>query len=322
MVHRPPSTRALATAASLALAAGLIVGAAPPAAAQQTIGYPEFTGGDAVPDEPVPYTVDGMMPAMYGAEAGGTDFWMDRLLAREGADPAGDAWLMTRGRALLMRVHDPDVIGFGGQLAYYDPFFDRASNTDGFTIDIGDGDFTEVAAERRQTPSHWTSVHEGGDLTAEVQKFITDNNVAVANVTVTNNGAAATVPVRVDSDFAWQASGEELTGVLDVRNSRGERLTTVFPRLSGTGLAPEDGSLTGELELAQGEVGHLQSPARHDRHRDSRPRPPSTRPTATRPPRPRSPPTCRPTTSGGPTTSPTSTSPTRPTRSSSTTAGG
>ncbi len=253
MVHRPPSTRALATAASLALAAGLIVGAAPPAAAQQTIGYPEFTGGDAVPDEPVPYTVDGMMPAMFEAEAGGNDFWMDRLLAREGADPAGDEWLMTRGRALLMRVHDPDVIGFGGQLAYYDPFFDRASNTDGFTIDIGDGDFTEVAAERRQTPSHWTSVHEGGDLTAEVQKFITDNNVAVANVTVTNDGAAATVPVRVDSDFAWQASGEELTGVLEVQNSRGERLTTVFPRLSGTGLAPEDGGLTGELELAQGE---------------------------------------------------------------------
>jgi hypothetical protein len=253
MVHRPTSTRLLATAASLALAAGLVVGVAGPAAAEQTIGYPEFTGGDAVPPEPVPYDVTGMMPAMYEAEAGGTDFWMDRLLAREGADPAGDQWLMTRGRALLMRVHDPDVIGFGGQLAYYDPYFDRAANTDGFTIDIGGVDFTEVVAERRQTPSHWTSVHEGGDLTAEVQKFITDGNVAVANVTVTNDGADATVPVRVDSDFAWQASGDELTGVLDVQNSRGERLTTVFPRLSGTGLAPSEGALTGDLELAQGE---------------------------------------------------------------------
>ncbi|MFC3495568.1 galactose-binding domain-containing protein [Glycomyces rhizosphaerae] len=253
MVHRPTSTRLLATAASAALAAGLVVGAAGPAAAQQTIGYPEFTGGDAVPDEPVPYDVGGMMPAMFEAEADGTDFWMDRLLAREGDDPAGDQWLMTRGRALLMRVHDPEVIGFGGELAYYDPFFDRASNTDGFTIDIGDGEFTEVADRRRQTPSHWTSVHEGGDLTAEVQKFITDDNVAVANVTVENDGPAAAVPIRVDSDFAWQASGDELTGVLDVQNSRGERLTTVFPRLSGSGLAPEDGGLTGELELAQGE---------------------------------------------------------------------
>jgi len=254
MSQRPPSTRLLSAALALTagLAGALTIGDGP-AAAQQTIGYPEFTGGDAVPPEPVPYDVDGMMPAMFEAEADGTDFWMDRLLAREGADPAGDQWLMTRGRALLMRVHDPDVIGFGGQFAYYDPYFDRASNTDGFTVDIGDGGFTEVVDERRQTPSHWTSVHESGDLTVEVQKFITDNNVAVANLTVHNAGSDATVPLRVDSDFAWSADGDELTGVLDAQNSRGERLTTVFPRLSGTGLTPEDGALTGELELAQGE---------------------------------------------------------------------
>ncbi|MEU6247771.1 Ig-like domain-containing protein [Glycomyces sp. NPDC047010] len=255
MQLRPPSTL-FATAAAAALTAGLLVVGASPAAAQQTIGYPEFTGGDAVPDEPVPYDVDGMMAAMYEEElqgGDGTDFWMDRLLAREGADPAGDQWLMTRGRALLMRVHDPDVIGFGGQFAYYDPTYDRASNTDGFTVDIGDGDFTEDVAQRRQTPSHWTSVHENGTLTAQVQKFITQNNTAVANITVTNGGSATTVPISVESDFAWTADGDELTGVLDVQNSRLERLTTVFPRLSGTGLAPDDGALTGELELAQGE---------------------------------------------------------------------
>lgn len=251
MAYRPTSIRVLATAAltASALAAGLLAGA--PAGAQQTIGYPEFTG-DAVPPEPVPFTIGGMMPAMFAAEADGADFWMDRLLAREGADPAGDQWLMTRGRALLMRVHDPDVIGFGGQIAYYDPYFDRASGTDGFTIDIGGADFTEITASRRQTPSHWTSVHEGANLTAEVAKFITDANVAVAVVTVTNDGPAAAIPIRVESDLAWQASGDELTGVLDVQNSRAERLTTVFPRLSGTGLAPADGALTGELDLASG----------------------------------------------------------------------
>jgi hypothetical protein len=256
MQQRPPSTRLLATAAATALGAGLLVIGAGTAQAQQTIGYPEFTGGDAVPDEPVPFDLDGMMPAMYEEEldgGAGTDFWMDRLLAREGADPAGDQWLMTRGRALLMRVHDPDVIGFGGQFAYYDPTFDRASNTDGFTIDIGEGGFTEDVDARRQTPSHWTSVHDNGTLTAEVQKFITHNNTAVANVTVTNHGTAAAVPLRVESDFAWTADGDELTGVLDVQNSRRERLTTVFPRLSGTGLTPAEGALTGELELAQGE---------------------------------------------------------------------
>ncbi|WP_211234841.1 MGH1-like glycoside hydrolase domain-containing protein [Glycomyces arizonensis] len=247
-----------------ALRLGALAGAAPvvaaavgtgsrPALAQQTIGYPTFTGGDPVPPEPASFTVDGMMPAMYEAEAEGTDFWMDRLLAREGVDPAGDQWLMTRGRALLMRVHDPDVIGFGGQLAYYDPFFDRTSNTDGFTVGIGQSGFSEVVNRRRQMPSHWTSVHNGGNLTVEVQKFITHNNVAVANLTITNNGGGTTVPIRVDSDFAWQADGEELTGVLDVQNSRGERLTTVFPRLSGTGLTPSGGALTGELALGSGE---------------------------------------------------------------------
>ena len=29
-----------------------------------------------------------MMQAIYDAESGGTDFWMDRLLARPGNDPA------------------------------------------------------------------------------------------------------------------------------------------------------------------------------------------------------------------------------------------
>ncbi|THV36989.1 Ig-like domain-containing protein [Glycomyces buryatensis] len=254
MAQRHPSTTLLATATTLVLTVGFVAAAAP-ASAEQTIGYPVFTGGDAVPDEPVEYTTDAMLPAMFEAEAeaDGTDFWMDRLLAREGADPAGDEWLMTRGRALLMRVHDPDVIGFGGQFAYYDPYFDRTSNADGFTVDFGDTEFTEVVDERVQTPSHWSSVHESGDLRATVEKFITDNNVAVANVTVSNAGDAATLPITVESDFAWQAEGDELTGVLDAQNSQGERLTTVFPRLSGTGLAPEGAALTGEIELAQGE---------------------------------------------------------------------
>ncbi|CAM5617279.1 F5/8 type C domain-containing protein OS=Streptomyces violarus OX=67380 GN=FHS41_005252 PE=4 SV=1 [Streptomyces violarus] len=36
-----------------------------------------------------------MMRAIYDAESSGTDFWMDRLLARSGNDPAGP-WLMSR----------------------------------------------------------------------------------------------------------------------------------------------------------------------------------------------------------------------------------
>ena len=76
------------------------VGAAPAAADNDGIGYPEFAGApDPVPAEPVRHRTRGMMRAIHQAERGGTDFRMDRLLARRGADPAGD-WLLTRGRAL------------------------------------------------------------------------------------------------------------------------------------------------------------------------------------------------------------------------------
>ena len=76
---------------ALALALVLVTMAIPaPAAAQQTIGYPTFAG-PANPPEPAAFTSRGMMQAMYQADlanGAGTDFWMDRLLARRGADPA------------------------------------------------------------------------------------------------------------------------------------------------------------------------------------------------------------------------------------------
>ena len=60
-----------------------------PAQAAQTIGFPTFTG-PAVPAPPVGFSTGNTMQAIYDAESGGTDFWMDRLLARPGNDPAGD----------------------------------------------------------------------------------------------------------------------------------------------------------------------------------------------------------------------------------------
>jgi len=254
MAHHP-LTAPLALALAASVAAGVLIAAPSAARADQPIGYPVFTGpADPVPDEPAPYTPDGMMRAMYEAEAGGTDFWMDRLLARVGADPSGDQWLMTRGRAALMRTHDPSVLGFGGDFAYYDPTFDRFSNQDGYAITVDGLDFTETVAARRQTPSHWASTHTAPGATATVRKFIADENVAVTNLTLANTGAQSrTFALTVTSAFAWQAEGAELTGVLDAVNSRKQPLTTVFPRLSGTGLSPEDGRLTGSVTLAPGE---------------------------------------------------------------------
>ena len=110
------------------------VAAAPAGADNDAIGYPVFAGSaDPVPDEPVRHRTRGMMRAIYEAERHGTDFWMDRLLARRGDDPAGD-WLLTRGRALFMKEHDPETIGFGGQVAYWESI----DNRDAYEIELGD----------------------------------------------------------------------------------------------------------------------------------------------------------------------------------------
>lgn len=241
----------------LAAVIATALASAPPAGAQEAIGFPVFTG-PALPAEPVAYRPDGMMRAMYERERQGTDFWMDRLLARSGPDPAG-SWLMTRGRALYLRQHSNAVIGFGGRLAYYNEFFAGMANQPGYAVTIGAGGFAEVPARRLQTPSYWSGVYLNAALNvrAEVRKFITQQNVAVTNVAITNDGATAqTLPLTVDSPFARTADGDELTGVHDVLNSRGERLTTVFPRLSGSSdraaLAPSDGRLAGSVTLDPG----------------------------------------------------------------------
>src|SRR3954451_21503867 len=74
--------RTLAVASTAVLAAS-ILSAAPPASAAQTIGLPTFTG-PAIPQPPVGYNTGSMMQSIYDSESGGTDFWMDRLLARPG----------------------------------------------------------------------------------------------------------------------------------------------------------------------------------------------------------------------------------------------
>ncbi len=62
------------------------------------------------------------------------------------------------------------------------------------------------------------------------------------------------MPLTVASPFARTATGGELTSVHGVLNSRGERLTTVFPRLSGQGLAPSGGRLTGSVSVPSGQT--------------------------------------------------------------------
>ena len=159
--------RALALTFATVLTASLAFASTPPASAAQTIGFPTFSG-PAVPQPPVGYSTGNMMQAIYNAESGGTDFWIDRLLARTGIDPsdADGGILMSRGRALFMKMHTPGTLGFAGQVAY----IESISNNNAFAVAVTPGTFTEQASQRRQTPSHWRSVHTCGSITVDPEQ--------------------------------------------------------------------------------------------------------------------------------------------------------
>jgi mannosylglycerate hydrolase MGH1-like protein len=242
MPHKPRwMAFALTTVVTGSTAA--IVLAAGPADAAQTIGYPTFSGS-SIPAPPVALSTGDTMKAIYDAEAGGTDFWMDRLLSRTGNDPAG-TWLMSRGRAVFMKTHTPATLGFGGQVAYWESISDQAA----FTVTAGSGTWSEQVASRYQAPSHWKSTHTNGSLRLLQTKFITENNVAVDNLTFTNTGSAAqTIALRVTSPYATTVSGNELTGSRSVKNN----LTTIYPRLSGDEFTASGGALTRNVTIAAG----------------------------------------------------------------------
>jgi hypothetical protein len=234
----------LAAGTVAVLAAALL---ASPASAAQTIGLPTFSGS-AVPQPPVGYTTGNMMRAIYDAESSGTDFWVDRLLSRSGSDPsdADGGILMTRGRGAFMKIHTPSVIGFGGRVAY----FESISDQNAYSVAITPGTFTEQVAQRWQAPSHWRSVHTSGTVRVNQTKFITDNNVLVTNLSITNTGSASTtLQLRATSPYATTASGSELTGQRAAYNS----LTTLFPRLGGdSGFSVASGGLNRSVTVGAG----------------------------------------------------------------------
>ncbi|MEU5645376.1 discoidin domain-containing protein [Streptomyces milbemycinicus] len=228
---------------ALALIIASVCSATTPAAADQTIGFPTFSG-PAIPAPPVAYTTGDMMKSIYDAESSGTDFWMDRLLARTGNDPAG-SWLMSRGRAVFMKTHDPAVLGFGGHVAYWESISDKNA----YSIAISPGTFTEQVSQRKQMPSHWKSVHTSGSITVDQTKFITDNNVAVTNLSIKNNGSSSTtLQLRATSPYATSGTGSELTGQVNAYNN----LTTIRPRLTGDGFTANSGGLNRSVTIAAG----------------------------------------------------------------------
>ncbi|GGK61464.1 carbohydrate-binding protein [Streptomyces flaveus] len=254
--HRPHSRLRqrgrgfLAGALTLALALVATSAAVVPAHADNdAIGYPVFSGAESpVPELPAGFTVNETMRAQYRADlrrGDGTDFWMDRMLAREGQDPAG-TWLFTRGRAVFMKEHDPTKLGFAGNVAYWECIDNRSAYTVTVAADGENIALRENVDARKQTPSYWRSAfaHEATGLKLTQTKFITDANAAVTNLALTNSGSQSrTLTLRAMSPYTTTSDGAELTGTVAAKNN----LTTVFPRLSGDGMKPEsEGESKGE----------------------------------------------------------------------------
>lgn len=203
-----------------------------------------------------------MLEAIYDADlaAGGDSFWIDRILQRPAGGSGGDL-LYTKGRALYMYTHDEDELGFAGQgtganqggggFAYREAIMSGV--TDLYTVEIDGADLDEDESARQNSPSHWSSVHNGGGLSVAQHKFITHNNVAVTILEVTNTGDEATtriVTAATPGVVTQQAEGDERTGSFTTRWD----LTTVTTRFSGDGFAAGEEGLTSEITLDPGET--------------------------------------------------------------------
>jgi len=221
-------------------------------------GVPVFTGSDTpVPAEPVPFDpATSTLRGIYDADlaAGGTSFWFDRILERPFLSNQ-DSYLYTRGRALYMYTHNAGPLGFAGGWAYRERPSD--ANQSLYTVAVSDATpLTESTVDRKQYPSHWSSVHTATGLRVGQRKFITYDNVAVTVLTLTNTDTAPTTrTVTVTSPIATTPSldGAELTGSVTTRYS----VTVVTPRLSGDGMAASGTSLTRAVTLDPGQSATL-----------------------------------------------------------------
>jgi len=225
-------------------------------------GEPTFAGSDTpIPGEPAAYNPSrSMLRAIYDADirAGGTSYWFDRILARPFLSNA-DSALMTRGRALYMYTHNPTVLGFGagggganggGGYAYRQPPTTGAPRSL-YTVTVAGDALVEDTTQRVQYPSYFTSVFTRTGLSVRERKFITDNNVAVTELTLTNTGPdAVSTALTASSPIATtpSADGTELTGTVTLRYA----LSTIFPRFSGSGFTASGTALTSTVDLAPG----------------------------------------------------------------------
>src|SRR5262245_13851813 len=261
---------------ALLLTAGLVVSLGvevAPVRAQEDIppavdpGEPTYVGSpDPVPAEPAVFDPSKpMLQSIFDADqaAGGGSYWFDRILERPFSTGGGSSSLYTKGSALYLYTHNPNILGFAGQgtganaggggFAFREAIAQGVTNL--YTVTISDATLTEQTAERKQYPSYWSSVHTATGLRVAERKLITHNNTAVTPLDVTNTDTTPTTrtgtgatPAAVTQGIS--ADGTERVGSFSTRYN----LTTVSTRFSGDGFTPTAAGLTRTITLDPGQT--------------------------------------------------------------------
>ncbi|MBE1489390.1 Ig-like domain-containing protein [Plantactinospora soyae] len=209
----------------------------------------------------VPFTASSMHQSIFDKDlaAGGTDYYLDRVLGVRGT--LGAAVLMTRGRSLYMRGASNNnfaVMGFAGSTFVGGP--NNLGNL--YTVTVPGQTVTEVGANRFNAPSHAKGRYTIGStgVTADLTKFITYDNVAVTAVDLRNpGGEAATFTVRAASPLATQAGegAAELTGTRTITSGSNNGLVdtawnTIRVGLTGSGFTRSGSNLDREVTVPAG----------------------------------------------------------------------
>ncbi|WP_201749588.1 PxKF domain-containing protein [Micromonospora sicca] len=228
------------------------------------IGDPVYTNVGEVAAQlapGVPFTATSMHQSIFDKDlaAGGTDYYLDRVLGVRGT--LGSAVLMTRGRSLYMRGASNNnftTMGFAGSTYVGGP--NNLGNL--YTVTVPGQTVTEVNANRFNAPSHAKGRYTIGatGVTADLTKFITYDNVAVTAIDFTNpGGSAATFTVRADSPLATQAGdgGAELTGTRTITSGANNGLVdtpwnTVTIDLTGAGFTRSGANLDRQITVPAG----------------------------------------------------------------------
>ena len=181
---------------------------------------------------------------------GGDSFYVDRVLARygvasgsagNGGNDDGNTFL-TRGRALYMNTSTPSVIGFGGNPAYHQPLGGGNLYAVTFAQNGSSLRASEQSANRVNMPSNWYSTYSLGStgVTAQVTKFISEQNVAFTAITLVNEGSEnVTLTMNAASNYV-NTPGKLTVNGAEVDELTGSRwspsnLTLLTPRLMGEG---------------------------------------------------------------------------------------